>query len=471
MNFVNKYIKQLGLYGLLAVGATSCYIDPTEVAPVPVPATPAPTTPPVAGTGTFTKYIAIGNSLTAGYADGGVYRAGQLVSYPNLLAQQFARVGGGVFNQPLYSEDQKDGTGYFLLRRVPNPLPTLEFFGAGKEGFKSGIRQATPERYTKYTDANNNFGVPGIRVDAINFPLYGAGNAHLERLLPDAEVGTKTYTDHVKEKGTGATFFTLWLGNNDALGYATTGATGTAPLQNALTSLANFQANYDVMFNALTAAAPAGLGMSQGVLIGIPNITLIPHFRTVTYDAILANLKAVNPAIAGFLIQTGAGATRAAKATDLFILGQQAEYAKIGTAAYSNDATKPYGLHPTNPIQNFAVLDSVEVKAINDRINEFNNHISTKATGNLIYFNPNPMLNTASTPPPGLGFVSNNIVYRTAFITGGIFGLDGIHLTPAGNALIANELIKIINTKFGSTLPLFNTSNYRGVIVTPGLPY
>ena len=43
--------------------------------------------------------------LTAGYMDGTVSRVGQTNSYPNLLAQQFALVGGGAFDQPSYADD------------------------------------------------------------------------------------------------------------------------------------------------------------------------------------------------------------------------------------------------------------------------------------------------------------------------------------------------------------------------------
>jgi hypothetical protein len=57
------------------------------------------------GDADFTSYVAIGNSLTAGYMDGTVSRVGQTYSFPNLLAQKFALVGGGAFTQPSYEED------------------------------------------------------------------------------------------------------------------------------------------------------------------------------------------------------------------------------------------------------------------------------------------------------------------------------------------------------------------------------
>jgi hypothetical protein len=53
---------------------------------------------------------------------------------------------------------------------------------------------------------------------------------------------------------------------------------------------------------------------------------------------------------------------------------------------------------------------------------------------------------------------------NTQFVTGGIFSLDGIHLTPLGNALLANEFIRAINMKFGSTIPKINATNYKGIM-------
>ena len=58
-----------------------------------------------AGEANFSSYVSVGNSLTAGYMDGTVSRVGQTYSYPNLLAQQFALVGGGAFTQPSFAED------------------------------------------------------------------------------------------------------------------------------------------------------------------------------------------------------------------------------------------------------------------------------------------------------------------------------------------------------------------------------
>ena len=61
--------------------------------------------PLTAGSADFSKYVSLGNSLCAGYSDGALFAAGQANSYPNLLSQQFALVGGGEFKIPYMNDN------------------------------------------------------------------------------------------------------------------------------------------------------------------------------------------------------------------------------------------------------------------------------------------------------------------------------------------------------------------------------
>ena len=47
------------------------------------------------GSADFTKYVSVGNSITAGLMDAALYESGMKYSFPNLLAAQFATAGGG----------------------------------------------------------------------------------------------------------------------------------------------------------------------------------------------------------------------------------------------------------------------------------------------------------------------------------------------------------------------------------------
>lgn len=465
LTHMKRYIKKIGLYALLMGSLTACYIDPTTIAPVAV-VTPPVVTPPTKGTADFTKYVAIGNSLTAGFADGGVYRVGQLVAYPNLLAQQFRLVGGGDFPQPLYSEAQKDGTGYLRLRNMPSTTvaPNVQPFGPGSTGFMGGIIgvNGTTPLYAKHVGVNNNFGVAGIKISDVLTAGYGFSNPvgfnpHFERLL-GASNATSTYKDYVLANSTGTTFFSMWLGNNDVLGYATAGGTGAA-----MTDVTTFTTNYQAMIDAITPIA------SKGILVTIPRITLAAHFNVVTRTSLLATINAGlptgSPAVTAIFIDAS-GTTRSATDADMFLLGAQADYGNFGRTTVGT-SVGPYGLSPTNPLKDASVLDATEVVEVQTRTNELNAVIMAQAIAkNLALLDVNlagGALDRASTT----GFVSNNLIYRTSFISGGIFSLDGIHLTGGGNAIIANEMMKVINTKYGSTLPLLNTSNYKGVYITP----
>jgi hypothetical protein len=48
------------------------------------------------------------------------------------------------------------------------------------------------------------------------------------------------------------------------------------------------------------------------------------------------------------------------------------------------------------------------------------------------------------------------VTLTAAFLTGGLFGYDGVHPQSLGYAVVANEFIKVINSGFGEKVPLVN---------------
>lgn len=410
---------------------------------------------PTKGTADFTKYVAVGNSLTAGYADGGLYRDSQLNSYPSILANQFTTVGGGSFVQPLFTEAQAAGAGYLKLIKVPdaaNPLSLITSLttvapGAARGGTTSG----GDPLLTKFTDANQNLGVPGIRVSNILTVGYGStqGNQYFERLVANPAT---TYFQYMSDNLNGATFFSCWLGNNDALGYATSG--GKTPL----TPTALFTENFTAAMNKLTE------GNRKGVVIGIPNITTAPYYTTITIPLVLASINALlNPPapIAALYIQTANG-MRTTQTGDLLMLARATNYATIGRTDAGNKAG-PYGLSPANPLPDSLVLDGNEVSNLNASVSAYNGIMKAQADAKgIAYVDPNAVLSQVASSG---GLTQNGITYRASFIQGGVFSLDGIHLTPAGYALMANEIIKQINAKYTATIPTVNPVNYRRVLL------
>jgi len=415
------------------------------------------------GSADFTRYIAVGNSLTAGYADDGLYREGQLNSFPSIIARQMAEVGGGPFAQPLFSEEHANGSGYLKLNGFDangSPITARE---ASKLAVRGEITvPVSPTSTTKvvlfdkYTGDINNYGVPAIKLVHATLGAYGNLNGFYERLLPgNAPANSTAYIDFVTAKP--FTFFSNWLGNNDALGYAISGGAGDV-----LTSKTDFAALYTQVTSMLTAG-----GQKRGVVATIPDVTAIPYFSTVTIDAILASVKRANPAVAALYVNARTTATdgaaayapRVATAADLVVLTFPTS--KIGTpVTVAPGATVPYGLHPLAPIENQYVLDANEVTLTKDYINAYNTSIkSIAARTGLAVADMFTFLNTVKQS----GLLVDGVTLTSSYISGGLFSLDGVHLTPRGSAVVANEFIKTINATYGSNIPLANVTGYRAV--------
>ena len=141
---------------------------------------------PSSGNANFTRYISLGNSLTAGFADNGLYLSGQLNSFPSIIAQQMKLAGGGEFLQPLFPGNQQNGSGYVRYGGVstagtPILIPVTTNLGIRGSAAIPGFGNVT--LYTKYTGPINNYGVPGIKLRDIKLNVYGNVNGYFERLF------------------------------------------------------------------------------------------------------------------------------------------------------------------------------------------------------------------------------------------------------------------------------------------------
>ncbi|SHI35354.1 GDSL-like Lipase/Acylhydrolase [Hymenobacter daecheongensis DSM 21074] len=444
------------------------------------------------GSADFSRYISIGNSLTAGFADNGLYLEGQQSSYPSILAQQFSAAGGGEFVQPLFPADKANGSGFVKLLSIDASGSPVTTTVPGNAGRNPGAADKAP--YVRFDQPINNLGIPGIRMVDVQTAGYGslAGNAYFERITPVANP-LETYFQRVKREAATATFFTTWLGSNDVLGYATAGGaspTATVPSSTTDTSFIRKSAR---ILNVLTANG------AKGVVSTVPDVTGIPFFTTVG-PRLKANLIAKN--VPGMVLQTGfnpGGPTTANRkpiaTTDirdasggrqLFTLGGSAAAGLIGTATgkpwrdvykasgnppagfgaflttYGVDTTALFGVTAQNPFPSAYVLDDVEQATVATATNYINSTLRTQAAAkNLVLFDVNVFFAGVALN----GYATNGVNNNTSYIRGNIFSLDGVHLTPRGNAVIANEMIKVINAKYGSTLQQVDPNTYRGILL------
>ena len=478
--------------------------------------------PLTSGEADFSKYVALGDSFAAGFSDGALFIEGQKGAYPNLLAEQFATVGGGDFTTPFMN----DNNGGLLFGGIFNPSfgPRLYFNGT------------TPVTVTDLptTDVANhlsgtfsNLGVPGAKSYHLLAPGYGSP-AGLTTVPPTANpyyvrFASSTSSSVIDDAmAQSPTFFSLWIGGNDELGYATAGGDATV---NPLTPPANFEGAY----NALVARLVSG--GAKGVVANLPSVVTLPHFHVIQYNQLtqvnltvdgvsqvaalnaqlygplhnalaflgqgdrinllsttgnnpmlmvdenLPNLSAQLTAVlngGGLDITTATvmgqifGQARQTLPTDLICLSASARIGKAPSTAIdgvSSPSPSLSQLGVTFPLPDRYVLLPSEVSEIQTATEAYNATIQAAATANnLAYVDAKEVMRKLTEG----GITANGFTLTANFVTGGAFSLDGVHPSPRGYALIANEFIKAINAKYGSNMKEKDLSNYR--ILFPANP-
>ena len=276
---------------LLIVAASFVACSKTDTAPAGVEEPIVITS----GTADFSKYVALGNSLTAGYADGALYKAGQQNSWTKILSDQFKLAGGGEFKIP-YTNDNFGG----VLAGGNIILDNRLYFDLEAKGLKrlsTVDYRPTTEIGVPLVGPFNNMGVPGAK----SFHLFAPGYGNIQYLLAGKSnpyfirfASAPNATIVADAAAQAPTFFTLWIGNNDVLSYATSGGTGN-PLTGAdpslyggndITNPAVFANVYENIIKTMGAAGAKG-----GAVANIPNITTIPFFTTIKFNQLTqANL-------------------------------------------------------------------------------------------------------------------------------------------------------------------------------------
>lgn len=473
------------------------------------------------GDADFSTYISIGNSLTAGFSGGALYRSGQEVAFPNLIATKMKAAGGGEFTTPFMMDDVGGFQGFETAFGTRLVLQTDAEGNRAPGRLNNNV--ATNDITTAAEGSSfNNFGVPGIT--SFQFGADGLGNPAGLQTTPisanpyfarfASEPSTSILKDALAKQ---PTFFTMWLGNNDVLGYATSGGTGVNQIDPSV-SPANYGPNDitnplvfgSVMTNYATALTTNG---AKGVIINIPNVTDIPFFTTVPYNPVPLDaptaaatnqayaqyngglqqafqaLQAINPALftaeelarrtinfkagqnAVVIIDedlTDLGAInpafamlpkfRQTTADDLIVLPASSF---IGTREVENDPRTTNGVGI--PLADQWVLTPEELAAIDTAVQSYNTTLKAITDGN-----PNLALYDANADLTALaseGITSEGVTVTSTFVTGGAFSLDGVHLSPRGNAVIANRIIGVINDNFNSTLRLVEPSSFPFIAI------
>lgn len=223
------------------------------------------------------KYVALGNSLTAGYTDGALSPKGQANSFAALLGAQLEAAGGGAFVSPNIvsgngnSNGTDSGTGTISI----DLAAALAFLQTGQGSIADALVVSDGSPLTTNTEASiNNYGVPGARTIDVVTAGYGTFNGFFGAFQTSA--ATSVVADIAVA---GGSFFSVWLGSNDVLGYTLDGGENDTynPFDpSTITSTADFSAALSATLDALSATG------AEGVILNIPPLTTIPYMQVVT---------------------------------------------------------------------------------------------------------------------------------------------------------------------------------------------
>lgn len=460
------------------------------------------------GSADFSNFVALGNSLMAGYTDKGLFIASQNNSLPNIMAQKMGLVGGGDFTQPIMN----DNIGGLLLGGNVIQTPRLYFDGSGP-----AVLDATPttEVGIIQTGPYNNMGVTGAK----SYHLLANGYGNIAGVVPGLSnpyfvrmASTPNASILEDALAQSPSFFALWIGNMDVLNYATSGGTGinqtgnfdpTTYGNNDITDPMVFGQAYGALVQALTA------GGAQGVIANIPDVSVLPFFTTVPNNALVLDaatagqLTGFFQAVSGIFLQ------------GLLLQGVPLEQAQLLAAQYAiifeegpnrfiidvpQTLTNPLGfrqmtenelllltidqsalaqgygsvvltpevievlvllqgggtptieqallvLNAVSGIDDKDALDTSELDEIEIATNAYNSTIESLANqGGLAFVDAQAILDQIATG----GFRSGDFILTSALVQGGAFSLDGVHPTARGYATIANEFLKAIDVTYGS---------------------
>ena len=375
--------------------------------------------------GIFDSYVALGNSITAGYQSGGINDSTQKRSYAVLLAAQM----GTRFAYPSLGN--------------PGCPPPVDTFTTQHRVTPTGFPVSTSS--SCYLRGNtvailNNVAVPGATSfdpDAPSTTLTPSAN-----LLTQLFLGGKNQVQRAREAN--PTFATMWIGNNDVLPAAVTGLlTAVAGISPGVTPQATFQTNYDKLVTDLT----TGNTNLKGVLIGVVNVANAP---------ILFTGRALqNPQFVGALSQA-AGKTITVDPTTCTATTNSLISFQIVAAIRANQHPASIACEKS-PQQTFPlfgdifVLDSQELATLATAVTAYNTYISGKAQAiGFGYLNPNQALDSLKAlgqiVPTGPNFLAPTAPF------GKWISLDGAHPSSAAHVLLTNYLVDVINTKYAATL-------------------
>ncbi len=396
-------------------------------------------------------YVAIGNSLTAGFQNGSLYASGQDFSFPKLLAHQ---LGVEEFIQPQIPEtgigDKMTFAGFNAMGRPIINRTGLTFSSVGN---------------TDHPKPYHNLGVPGmVAYDLIDESDYLArsqqrSNPFYVSILRNQNLGSNMLKQAI---ALNPNLITLWAGNNDVLGYATSGGTiSTTGMPNnpVPTPKEQMQQILGSALQLLTGSLPK----AKIIMFTIPDVVGTPYFNVVPWNALVLtkqeDVDKLNLAYAalGFKFQLGQNGFVAQSPSSPGGLRQLTKEDKITLACPQDSLALGWG--SSKPIPNQYVLDVNEIQITKNAIADYNQIIKSMESA----FSGKVFVSDMNEFFAGIIAVGDKVPGSTtltnSYISGEFFSLDGIHPSSRGYGSVTNEIIRFINNKFKADIPYVFVQN------------
>lgn len=366
----------------------------------------------------FQSYVAIGNSITAGYQSGGINDSTQRQSYARWLAQSM----GTQYHYPSLN-----------MPGCPPPIANTQTGARVAGGASTTCALRAP---SSVTDILNNVAVPGARVlDPVSSTTV-ASNA-----LTTFVLGGKSQVQRALDAR--PTFVSAWIGNNDVLEAGLSGILVTGgPFPGIVSTQAQFQASYDAMIKQLTDSMPN----VKGLLIGVVQVAGVPQLSS---GALIAASPAIQAGISrasNMPVTVHPNCTASASLVNVVLL-----IPAIRGRTHPPLISCDKGAIPGAPlVGDVYILDAAEQQILGATIQGYNDYIKGKAQAlGWAYYDPNVLL--AAKKASGDIPAFPNLASATATF-GTFISLDGVHPSSAAHLALANDMIATINAKYGTKL-------------------
>lgn len=393
---------------------------------------------------TFRKYVALGDSLTAGVSGNCLVTRHQIRSYPKLVADA---LGIGDFQQPLVSERAlgAPGTGTCLGAVVAGG--TITVGAVSQQGVPTNATLARAYDNLALPSANAAHLVD-LRVANPAGNTVNQGAAVILRNFPGGPFEGRNAIEEANSLS--PDLVTVWVGSNDVL---TAVLAGAAIDGVTLTPAAAFETKYAQILSGLRATGRTVVVLNVADFTFLPFVATIPPVvvNPTTRQPVLVNGNPV-PLLGPRTTATCTTPPCPIPSNTLVTLGASALLAQgIGIPASLGGTGLPLpdgSFTPPATLSPGVLLYAEETALILQRTAEINSRIATVASafGATVLDARAILLDIAAHGYDAGG----GIIITPTFLTGGLVSADGVHPSNIGFAIVAKEILDHLNATNGT---------------------